>query len=54
MSTPEIVIIVMWAIDLLVAARWHGRDKEGKWNFWNILFQIVVTFGILYWAGLFR
>ena len=53
MTTPEIVLVVIWIIELCATAYLHGTEKDEKYNFFVKLISIIITFFFLKWAGLF-
>lgn len=53
MTTPEIILVVLWAMELCATAYLHGTEKDGKYNFFAKLLSIIVAFFFLKWAGLF-
>ena len=53
MGIPQIIIIVLFAMDLGLSLAKHGEDKEGKYNFWESLICVIINFFILYCGGFF-
>ena len=51
--TPQIILIILYAISLGIIITKHGEDKEGKHNFVVTLISNAVVLGILYWGGFF-
>lgn len=50
---PQIIYLVLLFAGLLLSANMHGKEKKGKHNFWNHLFNTVITISLLYWGGFF-
>lgn len=53
MGTPQIILVILYAIALLLQAHSHGKPKEGNNNFWHSLISSVITFSLLKWGGFF-
>lgn len=53
MKTPEIILLILWLIDLCLFAHLHGRPRE-NYNFWAKLISVIILFFLLRWAGLFQ
>ena len=53
MRAPQIIWIVLAALNLLSAATSHGKPRTGKHNFWLILFGSAMAFALLWWGGFF-
>lgn len=54
MKIPEIILITIYAIQLLLVANKHGQEITGKYNFWTRLIAVFISINLLYWAGLFH
>ena len=54
MSWQQIVIIVLFAMDLGMAAIKHGERREGKHSFWSSLIVNGFLTWVLYSAGFFN
>jgi len=54
MNIPLILFIVLYAIALLSAANSHGKEKEGKNNFWYAMVAVCIQWGLLWAAGIFK
>jgi len=54
MSIPEIILITIYALQLLLFANKHGQEKTGNYNFWSGLISVFININLLYWAGLFH
>jgi hypothetical protein len=50
---PQIITLVLIFVNLLLMANFHGKEKEGKHNFWTSLAAQSITVLILYWGGYF-
>ncbi len=48
---PQIVMILVYSLNLLIAANRHGKARTGKENFWTSLIGIVIGSTILYYGG---
>lgn len=53
MKTPIIILMVLWAINLLTVAYLHGKEKSTTHNIFNTIIAQSIYIGLLYWAGLF-
>lgn len=53
MKTPIIILMVLWAINLLTVAYLHGKEKSTTHNIFNTIIAQSINIGLLYWAGLF-
>lgn len=47
------VVVVLWALDLLSTARFHGQ-KQPNYNFYSSLSEVLLAFIILYFGGFFK
>jgi len=54
MTAPQIIILVLFAINLLVNANMHDKPRTNKYNFFTSLISISLNFLILYWGGFFK
>lgn len=53
MGTPQIILIVWFAMSLGISLCQHGKPKEGKINcFYSLIFLVMET-GLLVWGGFF-
>jgi len=54
---PQIIVLVLWVINLILTAKNHGKYKS-KWgkknNIWLTSMSILITASILYWGGFFN
>lgn len=53
MGVPQILIIVLFSINLGINIAKHGEEKEEKYNFWLALIDILIECFILYCGGFF-
>jgi hypothetical protein len=53
MKTPIIILMVLWAINLLIVSYLHGKEKLTTHNIFNTIIAQSINIGLLYWAGLF-
>lgn len=53
MGIPQILIIILFAINLGINIAKHGEDKEEKYNFWLALISTLIECFILYCGGFF-
>jgi len=54
MKAPQIIFIVLIAINALVTANQHGKSK-GDYNiFYYLLVDVPITIGLLIWGGFFN
>lgn len=53
MNAPQIILIVLWALNLLAAANQHGKTKVRTINFWQNFWAVCLLFGLLLWGGFF-
>lgn len=54
MRAPQIIVITLYAINLLCSAHLHGKPKTGNWSFWGELTGTAFVFGLLIWGGFFN
>lgn len=48
-----LILLALQFFSLGISLGKHGREKEGKENFWNALIAIVINIVLYYYAGLF-
>jgi len=53
MKTPQIIVLVIYVINLLVSANRHGKPRTPD-NFWTDLVALIIMVGLLLWGGFFR
>ena len=51
MKAPQIIMIVMLAINLFDAMRHHGKPKEGNVSFWVTFLAACIDVALLWWGG---
>ena len=49
----QALYLLLMLSSLLIAARDHGKPKEGKNNFWYSFIALIITMSLLYWGGFF-
>jgi len=54
MRAPQIIVITLYAINLLFTAYMHGKPKIGRENFWTALIGNACGVGLLIWGGFFN
>jgi hypothetical protein len=54
MKAPQIIIIVIYAANLLMAAHIHGKQESSKRSFWTSLLADSIILGLLIWGGFFK
>ena len=54
MTAPQITILTMIAINLLLSAHLHGKEKQEKHNFWVKFINAIILISILYWGNFFK
>lgn len=52
MTIPAIIILTTTAINLLIAANAHGKERP-RMNFWTVLVGNCIFLGLLYWGNFF-
>ena len=53
MKAPQIIMIVIQAIETGMHLAKHGEPKEYPYNFWTALLSDAIVFGCLWWGGFF-
>jgi hypothetical protein len=53
MKTPIIILMILWAINLLIVAHLHGKENSTTHNIFTTIIAQSINIGLLYWAGLF-
>jgi hypothetical protein len=51
---PQLILIVLWSLNLGLAIKDHGIPKAGKSNAWYPVISIIITGTILYYGGFFN
>jgi hypothetical protein len=55
MNYGEWAIITLWTINLVSVIILHDTPKPAtRYNFYVSFFSTVLSFALMYWAGLFR
>lgn len=54
MNWAGITLIVLYSLNLGVNLTQHGKEKEGKYNFWVALFSTGITMFLIYKTGAFN
>ena len=54
MGAMQIMMIVWLSVNLLASAYMHGKEKEGKHNFWSDFATILLFFSLLYFGDYFN
>ena len=54
MSIYAIILICLYAISLLISANQHGKEKTGKYNFWNAFIAQLLVFILLILGDFFK
>lgn len=53
MGIPQIIYIILLAMNLGVALAKHGQPKNTNYNFVAQLIAVIIEAGVLYWGGFF-
>lgn len=53
LGAPQIIMIVIDAVNLAVAAVHHGEPKEENYNVFISLIALAIQLAILTWGGFF-
>ncbi len=51
MKAPQIIMVAMYAVNLLLAAHMYGKTRETKGSFWTTVVGTGISVGILAWGG---
>jgi hypothetical protein len=51
MNIAQVLVIILYAADLLCAAYMHGKWRTGKHSFWGALIANSIEIGLLLWGG---
>ncbi|MEI2271864.1 hypothetical protein OHD16_06885 [Sphingobacterium sp. ML3W] len=54
MKAPEVILIIVWTLNVAISLSKHGEPKDGKYNFWIELISVFIAYFFLKWAGLFQ
>jgi hypothetical protein len=54
MNTPQIIIIVLFSMELGLALALHGQKRRSPYySFWETLLALAIMLGLLIWGGFF-
>lgn len=53
MNASQIIVAIMFGLNLFINLIEHGKDKEGKYNFWEALINTFLWVIILKAGGFF-
>jgi hypothetical protein len=53
MAAPQIIFIVLMAVDLLGTAYLHGKPRA-PWNLCIKLVDVAIVVGVIWWGGFFE
>lgn len=53
MGAPQIIIILIWGLGLGIELAHHGKNREGKHNFFIRLIAVLLMAAILGMGGFF-
>lgn len=56
MNAPQIILVVLLAINFAMAAIWHGRKRNIAFQYHHVGYKaldIATLVGLLYWGGFF-
>lgn len=53
MRVPQMIIIVLYGLNLGINLSKHGEVRNDKYNFWSSLLAFVIVFAVLRWGGFF-
>ncbi len=48
---PQVVILSLFANDLLLTIFLHGKERAGKYNAWVSVLECLIVASLLHWAG---
>lgn len=51
---PQILVIALYAFAFGIDLVRHGQPKTGKYDIWNSIIGITITFTLLTWGGFFN
>lgn len=51
---PQIIMIVLYAVDVVINAAKHGEPKGDSYNFWATLLATAASISILAWGGFWK
>ena len=53
MGVPQIIIIILYAVNLGITLAKHGESTESKYNFIGTFISTALMVGLLIWGGFF-
>ena len=53
MEAPQIIALILFAINLLINANMHNKPRP-DFNFWTTLISVILNLTLLYWGGFFK
>lgn len=53
LGIPQIIMCILYAINLGIYAIQHGEPREGNYNFWAGLIATGINVALLKWGGFF-
>lgn len=54
MKIQAILYLLLFGLALILASNKHGKQREGKDNFWYTLIAVIIEFVLLYTGGFFN
>lgn len=54
LGIPQLAMLILAFMDLGINLGLHGEERQGEYNFWVALFNVVLHMFILYKGGFFR
>lgn len=51
LGIPQIIILLLYGINIGATGIQHGEPKTGKENFWATLISTAINAAILWWGG---
>lgn len=52
MNIPQIIVIVMFSLNVGISLAKHGQS-QGRYSFWATLISVAIWVGLLTWGGFF-
>ena len=53
MGIPQIIMIIVFGLNLGISIAKNGEPREDTYNFWITLIGTIINVGLLYWGGFF-
>lgn len=53
MGIPQIIIVILYALNIGIELTRHGEPKQGNHNAFYTLIGTAISVGILWWGGFF-